>query len=136
MGLLDDIKQDEGLRLLPYKDTVGKLTIGYGLNLDAGISEIEANWLLQNRVSDIKRNLYSSFNWYRFLNDARKDVIVNMVYNLGLAGVLRFKKLIGSLEAQDYDRAAHEMLDSKWASQVGKRAERLAQTMMKGADND
>jgi lysozyme len=132
MGLLDDIKQDEGLRLLPYKDTVGKLTIGYGLNLDAGISEIEANWLLQNRVSDIKRNLYSSFNWYRAMDEARQDVIVNMVYNLGLAGVLRFKKLIGSLETQDYDRAAHEMLDSKWASQVGKRAERLAEEMMKG----
>jgi lysozyme len=132
MGLLDDLKEDEGLRLLPYKDTVGKLTIGYGLNLDAGISEIEANWLLQNRVSDIKRNLYSSFNWYRAMDETRQDVIVNMVYNLGLAGVLRFKKLIGSLETQDYDRAAHEMLDSKWASQVGKRAERLAQAMMNG----
>jgi len=132
MGILEDLKQDEGLRLLPYKDTVGKLTIGYGLNLDAGITEIEAHWLLQNRVNDIKRNLYSSFNWYRAMDDARKDVIVNMVYNLGLAGVLRFKKLIGSLESHDYNRAAHEMLDSKWASQVGKRAERLAQTMMSG----
>ena len=131
-NLLDDLKQDEGLRLLPYKDTVGKLTIGYGLNLDAGISEIEAHWLLQNRVNDIRRNLYSAFTWYRFLNDTRKDVIVNMVYNLGLAGVLRFKKLIERLELHDYKGAAHEMLDSKWASQVGKRAERLAQTMMSG----
>jgi lysozyme len=132
MSLLDDLKQDEGLRLLPYKDTVGKLTIGYGLNLDAGITEVEANWILQNRVNDIKRSLHSSFNWYRAMDGARQDVIVNMVYNLGLAGVLRFKKMIGSLENQDYDRAAHEMLDSKWATQVGKRAERLAEVMMKG----
>jgi len=117
--LEDMLIRHEGLKLKAYRCTAGKLTIGIGRNLDDnGITEAEARMMLQYDIQVAKVRLVK-YKWYVDLNDARKDVIVDMVFNLGLPRFLGFKKTIKFLEAQDYAGAAEEILDSEWASQVG-----------------
>lgn len=126
------LKRDEGLRLKPYRCTAGKLTIGYGRNLDdVGISEAEAEMLLANDIAKVEREA-ERFHWYAGLNDARKAVVLNMLFNLGASSFKGFVNTIKAISAGDYDDAANRMLASKWAEQVGARAARLAQIMRTG----
>ncbi|ODN41151.1 glycoside hydrolase family protein [Piscirickettsia litoralis] len=130
--LIDSLKESEGVRFKPYRDTVGKLTIGVGRNLDdLGISDDEANYLLNN---DIERVLdqCTSLPYWLSLNDERKAVIAEMLFNLGLSGVKKFKNMSAALKENNFDKAAAEMLNSKWANQVGNRAVRLANRMKLG----
>jgi lysozyme len=128
--LIDQLKEDEGFSATPYRCTAGHLTIGYGANLDAGVTKEEAEGMLRVRVDIINRDLENAFpDWYNDLDRNRQDVIINMVYNLGLQGFRKFKKMIHCLEIKDYTGATMEMLQSKWAKQVGKRADRLAKIM-------
>lgn len=120
----------EGLRLKPYKDTTGHLTIGYGRNLDAnGISEEESEYLFNNDVNRVDSELTQTFEWYNSLSVVRKAVIIDMTFNLGIRGLSRFKKTISYIESKEYEKASVEMLDSLWAKQVGKRAIELSQMM-------
>jgi lysozyme len=128
-SLIDQLKEDEGFSPTPYLCTAQHWTIGYGLNLDAGINEHEADMLLRMRVEAIDNQLRETFPWFCHLDQARRDVIINMVYNLGLPRFKGFKRLIAALVIKDYITAAGEMLDSKWAVQVGDRAKRLAKVM-------
>lgn len=126
------IAKHEGLRLKPYTDTVGKLTIGYGRNLDeVGISEKEAEVMLK---SDVEKayNEARDFDWFKDLNGPRRAVIVNMIFNLGLTRFRKFKNTIIFLEKGLYRAASKEMLDSKWAKQVGNRALELSELMLHG----
>lgn len=131
-SLIDQLKEDEGFSAIPYLCTAGHLTIGYGLNLDSGITEEEADTLLRLRVNEIDETLDSTFHWYAHLDIPRQGVIIHMVYNLGLEKFKGFKRLIAALVIKDYATAADEMLDSKWAVQVGDRAKRLAEVMRHG----
>lgn len=125
--------EHEGLRLKPYKDTVGVLTIGVGRNLEAtGISEAEALILLENDVAKAVSYCRQAYGWFNDLDDARQCVIASLVFNMGAAGFSQFKKLIAALERKDYDTAANEMLCSKWAGQVKSRAVELAAMMRAG----
>lgn len=125
------IKRHEGLRLKPYRDTVGKLTIGYGRNLeDAGLSPEEAEVLLRNDLFRCEAELREALGeTYEALSPARKAALLDMIYNLGKTRFLGFKKMIAALKAGDFARAAAEMLDSRWAAQVGQRAQFLAEKM-------
>lgn len=132
MTIFDQLRRDEGFRLKPYRDTVGKLTIGAGRNLDdKGISATEAYMMLENDVQEVQDAL-GRFAWFQALDEARKGVCLNMAFNLGVAGFLGFRKMIQALEVQDWERAAAELLDSKYARQVGQRAQRLARQMREG----
>lgn len=123
----------EGLRLKPYKDSVGKLTIGVGRNLDdKGITEPEAMLLLSNDIGDALADA-KRFAWFAQLDSVRQDVVVNMIFNIGLTRFSGFKKMIAALEHGNYPEAADQMLDSKWARQVGLRASELSQMMRTGA---
>jgi lysozyme len=124
----------EGLVLNPYKCTSGALTIGVGRNLDArGISKAEAMFMLDNDLNDCISQLQTHLgDIYLRLNDTRKLVLVNMCFNLGIFGLLQFRKTIAYLRVKEYNNAAKEMLDSKWAKQVGNRAKELAEMMRKG----
>ncbi|HEX8875378.1 MAG TPA: glycoside hydrolase family protein, partial [Phycisphaerales bacterium] len=125
--LLRELHRDEGLRLKPYRCTAGKLTIGVGRNLDdVGITAEEADYLLRNDVYRAEAALDRQLPWWRNLSDVRQRVILNMAFNLGMAGLLSFKTTLGHVEAGRYLEAAQSMLASKWARQVGPRAERLA----------
>lgn len=124
----------EGLRLKPYKCPAGYLTIGVGRNLETkGISREEALFLLRNDIAEAERAL-SRYEWYTKLDPIRQKVLIDMCFNLGLAGLLQFRRMITALNLGDYETAADEMLASKWAKQVGARAQRLAQMMRTGQD--
>lgn len=126
------LKKHEGLNLKPYTDTVGKLTIGYGRNLeDRGISEEEALFLLSNDVEDAW-NEAMHFSFFPGLSETRKVVIVDMIFNLGIRKFHTFKKMIAALENGYYQQAADEMVDSLWAIQVGGRAVELVKMMRQG----
>jgi len=131
--LIEELKRDEGVKLFPYKCSANKLTIGVGRNIEErGITEDEANYLLKNDLTMCIEEVESIFTWYPYLTDSRKRVIVNMVFNLGLSRFLNFKKFIDAMEQKDYETAGKEMLDSKWAKQVGDRAKRLKQMIVEG----
>jgi len=133
MTLREQLIRDEGLRLKAYRDTEGHLTIGVGRNLDAvGLYPDEVDYLLDNDLRRIKDHVLTGLPWTVKLDEARFGVLLNMCFNLGLRGLLQFRQMLGAVEAGDWARAAEEMLDSKWAGQVGQRAERLAKQMESG----
>lgn len=132
-ALISQLIIDEGLQLKPYTDSVGKLTIGVGRNLnDVGISEDEARALLNNDVQRTQNALDAAFPLWRSLSENRQAVICNMAFNMGVSRVLDFRKMIHAIQAADFLGAAREMLNSEWARQVGKRADRLAEAMRNG----
>lgn len=127
------LKLDEGVRAFPYRDSVGKLTIGVGRNLDdRGISAEEIDVLLSNDIKYALEAAQRSLSFFDRLSDERQRVVVNMIFNLGLPRFLGFQRMIKCLECDDYLGASREMLDSKWSNQVGIRAQRLAQKMRRG----
>ena len=123
----EQIRQDEGLRFEPYRCPAGKLTIGIGRNLeDRGISEDEAMMLFNNDINKVLADLAKYLPWHNKLPDAAQGVLLNMVFNLGIGGLLKFTKTLKAFEREDWETAAAEMLDSLWARQVPDRARRLA----------
>ncbi len=133
MDIFDQLRRDEGLRLHPYQDTVGKTTIGYGRNLtDKGISEREADFLLANDVKDFSELLDSHLPWFQAIDSVRQGAIVNMAFNMGFKHLEEFPAMLGAVAQGDWEKAAMEMLDSKWRQEVGARAVRLAQQMHTG----
>ncbi len=132
----DDIKQMlikyEGLKLKPYRDSMGKLTIGIGRNLDDdGISDDEALFLLTNDIHRCELQL-KSYPWYIFQPPIVQKALINMCFNLGIDKLLGFKNMIAALNDKDYTRASLEALDSKWAIEVGRRAKDIALMIREG----
>jgi lysozyme len=120
--LLVLVKRHEGFRARPYHDSRGYITVGYGFCLDTWpLSEAEAEVILEMRLRDVIYEL-SEQPWWETLSDRQQRALVDMSYNLGIAGVLRFHEMIAAIEAGDWDRAAAAMLNSTWARQVGSRA--------------
>ena len=131
--LKEKIIDHEGLRLFPYKCTAGKLTIGVGRNIqDRGITRQEAMYLLDNDIALSKMEL-SHYDWFNKLDDVRKEVIIELHFNIGLTKLLKFKNMISFLDSGYYSNAAHQLLKSLWASQVGKRrSEDMAERLRTG----
>lgn len=126
---MEMLKHDEGLRLFPYRCTADKLTIGYGRNLeDNGISEHEAEQLLasdaQVALEDAKKFVGEAV--WEELSVERQACLINMAFNLGLPTLKKFEKFRQALEDGDMQEASRQMLNSRWAKQVGQRANRLA----------
>lgn len=127
-------KTFEGLRLKPYKCTAGKLTIGYGRNLeDVGISQAEAEMMFERDFamaeSEVKKLLRVNGIDWECLIEQRFYVLTDMMFNLGYDRLSKFKKFLYALKKGLYEDAANEMLDSLWAKQVGNRATQLAALM-------
>lgn len=135
-ALMAQLIEHEGLRLDLYKDTVGIWTIGVGRNLEhVGLrSEVEAKYLLRSDVLAIRSDLLVALPWISDLDDVRQRVLNNMAFNLGVAGLLGFHRTLRHISDGKYTDAAHEMLQSLWARQVGKRAIALSKMMATGAD--
>ena len=133
--LIDLIIYHEGLELKPYRCTAGHLTIGIGRNLDdRGITEDEARFLCQNDVDIVEQELARKFPFIVGLGDVRIRVLLDMAFNLGVPRLSAFSNMWAALEEGDYKQAAVEMLDSRWARQVGRRATNLSQMMETGED--
>jgi lysozyme len=133
MTIIEQLKRDEGLRLTAYKDSLGKVTIGYGRCLETeGITRDEAEFLLHNDVIAKSAELAAALPWTQQLDDARRAVLQNMSFNIGVHGVCEFRHMLAALQAGDYEKAADEMASSLWAKQVGARADRLEKQMRSG----
>lgn len=148
--LREQLKFHEGLRLKPYYDTEGIKTIGVGRNMEAnppddelgrrvgpeGISEQEAVKLLDNDIDKCVRDVESKISSYGKLSEPRQHVLLDMCFNMGINGLLKFTNMLAAVDRGDYARAADEMLNSKWANQVKGRSTRLANMMRNNTSFD
>jgi len=121
------LRLHEGFVSAAYQDSRGYWTIGIGRLIDArrggGITEDEALYLLRNDMQRTTEDLYTRMSWLHNLSEIRQAAIIDMAYNLGVAGLSEFKRMLSALQDADYERAADEARRSQWAEQVGIRAE-------------
>jgi lysozyme len=148
--LINQLKRDEGLRLDAYRDSLGVLTVGYGHNVQARpvagvekegdtISEGMAYALLTDDLARTMQALDEALPWVDTIDDARKAVLYNMAFNLGVRGLLKWRNTLMAVREGRYNDAADAMMQSKWAYQVGDgpggyfdRGERLVKQMRTG----
>lgn len=130
--LIKQLRLHEGVEKFPYRDTVGKLTIGVGRNLtDRGLSNDEIDYILVNDLHEIVR-VADLYHWYEALTDNRKLVVLDMLFNLGQPRFEKFQRMIAAIEAADWREASEQMLTSRWARQVKGRAVTLGTMMLNG----
>ena len=131
--LKERIKTHEGCRLFPYRDTEGHLTIGYGHNLEEGIFQKTAEFMLiediNNAIKDFELRIPEEVK--KNLTPEGKEVLIEMIFQMGINKVLGFKKTLEAIKQKDPETAYKEMLDSKWARQCPSRAQALAEIMRK-----
>lgn len=131
--LKEQLKRHEGYRQHVYLDTVGKMTCGYGRNLsDVGISQPEAEYLLENDIAKAYDGLRENLSWFDDLDGARQGVLLNMAFNMGVAGLLEFHQTLANVRSGDYRMAASCMKQSKWYGQVKNRGKELVRQMETG----
>jgi lysozyme len=132
----EQLSRHEGVRPRPYLDTEGKTTIGIGRNLtDKPLRLDEIDYLFRHDLADAEEDARTAIGdaVFEALSDARKAVLVNMAFNLGLTRLRKFKDMIASVKAGQWQEAKAAMLDSRWAQQVGTRATELADLMVRGS---
>ena len=134
-NLLKRIKENEGFSEDVYKCSLGYDTIGYGFAIkDLKLSEEISTIILEQKVNSLFRKCYDKLEWFAFQPEPVQGVIIEMVFQLGFTGTMKFKKMIGHLKQRNYEGAADEMLDSKWAKvQTPLRAQRLSEIMRASA---
>ncbi len=132
--LAADLERDEGNEQFPYMDTKGKLTIGIGRNLtDRGLSPEEINVLAANDIDIAVDELTRHVPWWTQMSEPRRRALANMFFNMGWPRLSGFKKMLAALEDRNYNLAANEALDSKWAREdVPERARRQVDLMRFG----
>jgi lysozyme len=134
--LFKQLRLHEGVEKFPYRCTSGKLTIGVGRNIeDRGLLDDEIDFLLDNDIEVVMNEVAVTFDWFFDLSEVRQRVVADMIFNLGLPTFKKFEQMIAALEAGDWSEAANQMMDSRWAKQVGARAERLREMMETGEDS-
>ena len=130
-NLVADLIRDEGQKNFPYKDSTGILTIGVGRNLeDRGLSDDEVSILLGNDLVWVADDLDREVPWWRDMPETKQRALANMCFNLGMPRLSKFKLMLTALEAGDWVEAANQALDSRWADQVGERANRIAELFL------
>jgi len=136
VDLKQQLKRDEGVVNHAYQDSLGFTTIGVGRLIDArrggGLSDSEVDYLLDNDIAEKTAQVLAALPWASKLSEPRLGVLINMAFQLGIDGLLRFHRMLGSIEDGQYSEAVMEMLDSLWAQQTPKRAARLAKQMLTG----
>jgi len=126
------LRDHEGLSLTPYPCPAGRLTIGYGRNLeDKGISLEEAENMLDTDVGEALKDIAGESYWHK-LSERRKAALIDMRFCLGPKGFRQFRKMRAALTLGDYEEAAAQILDSRFAEQTGRRARNLAQMVREG----
>lgn len=132
-SLENQLIDHEGLELKPYQCTADKLTIGVGRNIeDRGITEDEARYLLKNDIKIVEDELLEKKPVVARLDAVRQRVLVDMGFNLGIPTLLKFQNMWLAIEQEDFVQASIEMMDSRWARQVGQRSHRLSEAMRVG----
>lgn len=127
--------EHEGMKKYAYQDSRGNLTIGIGRCIEPGnegLTVDECFYLMRNDIDRLNREL-SIYDWYKTQDEVRQGVLIEMAFNVGVAGLLGFKRFIEALKPINAPLAASEMLNSLWATQVGPtRANDMASRMRNG----
>jgi lysozyme len=136
MNSYEQLKRDEGEVLHAYQDSLGYWTIGIGILIDklkgGGLRPEESEFIFNNRLKLVNESLESRIPWLCKLDPARRGVLVNMAFQMGIDGLLGFKNTLAMIEKGDYQGAAKGMLNSLWARQTPARANRLSVQMKSG----
>ena len=135
-NLLDMLKRHEGVRSHVYRCSAGYETIGVGRNISKsgmGLSDDEVDYLLENDIERIIKELSSEYPWFNTLDDVRKDAMIDISFNLGATRLRGFKRALAAMEVADYKTAAKEFLDSKWSRDVKGRATELCYMIEMGS---
>ena len=134
--LTKQLRRDEGEVLYAYPDSLSYLTIGIGRLIDrrkgGGITAEESAYLLNNDIDRKTAELLQRAPWIASLDPARRGCLVNMAFQLGLAGLAGFPKMLASLRDEKFEEAETHALDSLWAKQTPARAKRMAEQMRTG----
>lgn len=120
IDIADMLLRHEGLRAIPYLDSVGVWTVGVGHNMTRPLSASAIRHILTDDIRDATNDLHHAFNWFAELDDDRQAAMINLCFNLGLHRLRGFVKFLAAMELGNYETAAKELLDSLWATQVGK----------------
>ena len=135
-NVVRSLRGEEGEVLHEYKDHLGYSTIGIGRLIDkrkgGGITSEEAVYLLGNDVDKVIDQLNKRLPWWTKLDDARKGVLINMAFQMGIDGLLGFKNTLRMIEQGRYTDAANGMMQSLWARQTPARAKRMSEQMRTG----
>lgn len=131
--LREQLIRDEGVRLSPYRDSRGFLTIGIGHNLDAKpLSSRAVEVIFDDDVADVANELTARLPWIDTLHEARRGALLNMAFQMGVDGLLGFTKMLNAIRLGLWRLAADEMLESAWHRQTPERCERLARQVVTG----
>lgn len=134
--LIEQLKRHEGVRTHAYKCSANMITIGVGRNIDEdgglGLSDDEIDYLLANDIKRCKQELVA-LSWFVDLDEVRQDALINLCFNLGLTRLLGFRNAMAAMAEGDYEKAADEFLDSRWATQVGQRAIEVTNMIRSGS---
>lgn len=135
--LTKQLRADEGVVSHAYQDHLGYWTIGVGRLIDkrkgGGLRPFEIDYLLRNDIEDRINELTKRLPWFQNLDDARRGVLLNMSFQMGVDGLMQFRNTLEMIKQGDYDKAADGMLNSLWARQTPERAKRLSIQMRTGA---
>lgn len=134
--LLEMLKRHEGVRSHVYLCSAGYETIGVGRNISKsgmGLSDDEVDYLLENDIARVIKELSSEYPWFNTLDDVRKDAMIDISFNLGATRLRGFKRALAAMEVADYKTAAKEFLDSKWSRDVKGRATELCYMIEMGS---
>lgn len=130
------LRGDEGRKKFVYKDSEGWWTIGIGRLVDerkgGGLRDAEIDFMFRNDVQDRVDALQQVMPWFIFLDIPRQGVLLNMSFQLGVEGLLEFRRVLSYVKQGAHPQAAAAMLDSLWAKQTPGRAKRLAKQMETG----
>lgn len=137
------IKLEEGYSQREYHCSEGFRSIGFGRKLSSikyepltnqvANEKEELKFLRERNAENIGRIVAYNAKAWNNCNMARQAVLLSLAYQLGIAGLMKFKKMWLALERNDFESAAKEMLDSLWAKQTPNRARRQAKTMKDGS---
>ncbi len=133
--LIEMLKRHEGVRSHVYLCSAGYETIGVGRNISntgMGLFDDEVDYLLENDIARVIKELSSEYPWFTDLDDVRKDAIIDISFNLGATRLRGFKNALSAMESADYTLAAKEFLDSKWSRDVKGRSHELASMIETG----
>jgi lysozyme len=134
--LIEQLKRHEGVRTHAYKCSADYITVGVGRNIDQdgglGLSDDEIDYLLANDIKRCKQELVA-LSWFVDLDEVRQDALINLCFNLGLTRLLGFRNAMAAMAEGDYEKAADEFLDSRWATQVGQRAIEVTNMIRSGS---
>jgi lysozyme len=123
------LRHHEGVKAHAYKCTANKITVGVGRNIDPegglGLFDDEIDYMLTNDINRVIKELGEAFPWFSGLDEARRDAMIDICFNLGMPRLKGFAKALSAMASEDYEIAAYEFSDSAWFKQVGNRAQTI-----------